>query len=26
MGGALHYLQCDNLSFVHHLYRKLHAS
>ena len=21
MGGALHYVQCDNLTFVHHLYR-----
>jgi hypothetical protein len=23
MGGALHYVQCDNLAFVHHLYREL---
>jgi hypothetical protein len=23
MGGELHYLQCDNLTFVHHLYRQL---
>jgi len=23
MGGAMHYLQCDNLAFIHHLYREL---
>lgn len=23
MGGAMHYLQCDNLAFVHHLYARL---
>jgi hypothetical protein len=23
MGGALHYAQCDNLAFIHHLYRHL---
>lgn len=23
MGGAMHYLQCDNAAFVHHLYRAL---
>ncbi len=23
MGGAMHYLQCDNATFVHHLYREL---
>ena len=23
MGGAMHYLQCDNLSFIHHLARRL---
>ncbi|MBX3731714.1 MAG: hypothetical protein KF791_03870 [Verrucomicrobiae bacterium] len=23
MGGAMHYLQCDNLAFVHHLHREL---
>lgn len=23
MGGAMHYLQCDNLTFIHHLYRGL---
>ena len=23
MGGALNYVQCDNLSFIHHLYRRL---
>ena len=23
MGGAMHYLQCDNLGFIHHLYREL---
>jgi hypothetical protein len=23
MGGAMHYVQCDNLAFVHHLYRAL---
>jgi hypothetical protein len=25
MGGAMHYLQCDNAAFVHHLYRELAA-
>ena len=25
MGGAMHYAQCDNLTFVHHLYRILQA-
>jgi hypothetical protein len=23
MGGAMHYVQCDNLAFVHHLHRRL---
>jgi hypothetical protein len=23
MGGALHYVQCDNLTFLHHVYRRL---
>lgn len=23
MGGTMHYLQCDNAAFVHHLYREL---
>ncbi len=23
MGGALNYVQCDNLTFIHHLYRRL---
>jgi hypothetical protein len=23
MGGAMHYLQCDNATFIHHLYRQL---
>lgn len=23
MGGAMHYLQCDNAAFIHHLYRTL---
>jgi hypothetical protein len=23
MGGAMHYLQCDNLAFIHHVYRGL---
>lgn len=23
MGGAMHYVQCDNVAFVHHLYRGL---
>jgi hypothetical protein len=23
MGGTMHYLQCDNLAFIHHLYRGL---
>jgi hypothetical protein len=26
MGGALHYVQCDNLTFIHHLYRQLSAT
>jgi hypothetical protein len=26
MGGALNYLQCDNLTFIQHLYRRLSAS
>jgi hypothetical protein len=26
MGGAMKYVQCDNLQFVHHLYRKLSGS
>ena len=26
MGGALHYVQCDNLMFVHHLHRRLSGS
>ena len=26
MGGAMHYVQCDNLAFVHHLYRALSAA
>jgi len=26
MGGALHYVQCDNLLFMHHLYRELQRS
>lgn len=26
MGGAMHYLQCDNLAFVHHLYHELQRS
>jgi hypothetical protein len=26
MGGALHYVQCDNLMFVHHLHRRLVGS
>ncbi|HVC98525.1 MAG TPA: hypothetical protein VND64_32960 [Pirellulales bacterium] len=25
MGGALHYVQADNLAFVHHLYHELHS-
>lgn len=25
MGGAMHYAQCDNAAFVHHLYRELCA-
>jgi len=25
MGGAMHYLQCDNVAFVHHLLRRLEA-
>ena len=24
MGGAMHYLQCDNVAFAHHLLNKLH--
>jgi len=23
MGGAMRYLQCDNLAFIHHLHREL---
>ena len=23
MGGAMHYLQCDNVTFIHHLHRQL---
>jgi hypothetical protein len=26
MAGVLHYVQCDNLRFIHHLYRRLNAS
>lgn len=26
MGGALHYVQCDNLLFLHHLYHELQKS
>lgn len=26
MGGALHYVQCDNLTFLHHVYRGLAPS
>jgi hypothetical protein len=26
MGGAMHYLQCDNLQFVQHLYHRLKGS
>jgi hypothetical protein len=26
MGGALNYVQCDNLTFLHHLYRRLAIS
>jgi hypothetical protein len=26
MGGRMQYLQCDNLAFVHHLYRRLEES
>ncbi len=26
MGGALNYVQCDNLTFLHHLYRRLDSS
>jgi hypothetical protein len=26
MGGALHYAQCDNLTFVHHLHRRLNCT
>jgi hypothetical protein len=26
MGGALNYLQCDNMAFIHHLYRHLAQS
>ena len=26
MGGALNYLQCDNMTFIHHLYRRLSAT
>jgi hypothetical protein len=26
MGGAMHYVQCDNVTFIHHLMRELHTS
>ncbi len=26
MGGALNYAQCDNMTFIHHLYRRLTAT
>ncbi len=26
MGGALNYVQCDNMTFIHHLYRRLSAT
>ena len=26
MGGTMHYAQCDNMTFVHHLYHALKAS
>jgi hypothetical protein len=26
MGGTMHYLQCDNVAFLHHLYRALQKS
>ena len=26
MGGAMHYLQCDNVAFVHHLYHHLRGA
>jgi hypothetical protein len=26
MGGAMHYLQCDNVAFVHHLMRRLEGA
>jgi hypothetical protein len=26
MGGAMHYLQCDNVTFIHHLYKELQRS
>jgi len=25
MGGTMHYLQCDNVTFIHNLYRRLSA-
>jgi hypothetical protein len=25
MGGALNYLQCDNMTFIQHLHRRLSA-
>ncbi len=26
MGGEMHYVQCDNMTFVHHLYRRLNSA
>ena len=26
MGGTMHYLQCDNLTFVHQLFHRLQSS
>jgi hypothetical protein len=26
MGGALNYVQCDNITFIHHLYRQLNGT
>jgi hypothetical protein len=26
MGGAMHYLQCDNVAFIHHLHQQLVGS
>jgi hypothetical protein len=26
MGGAMHYVQCDNMTFLHNLYRELLSS